>query len=138
MVNAGDLKSPGEILAGSIPALGTTYNYEKLMKPELNEKYLITTNDWFFGPDGNQYKAAFGTVNAILTDKDTLGVDTNRHSSNWYVSIGSMIIAGCQIHYAIKTDMVDFSPPDVTLEHEGKFHKDRPVNSSIFDADRFI
>ena len=55
------------------------------MKPELNKKYLITTDKWFMAPDGESYMAVFGTVTAILTDKETLGVDTNRHSSNWIV-----------------------------------------------------
>ena len=44
------------------------------MKPELNKKYLITTNDWFTAPAGEVYKSAFGTVTAIDSDQDTLGI----------------------------------------------------------------
>ena len=79
--------------------------YENL---KINENYLITTLNWFTAPDGEDYKAVFGEVTAILTDEETLGVKTNRGSTNWYVSIGNMIVAGCQIFYAIKTDKVNF------------------------------
>lgn len=69
-------------------------------------KYLITTDAFFFAPDGKQYRAAWGEV-LILPDS-VLGVKTNEKSSNWYVRVGSeqehVIIAGCQIHYAVKVD----------------------------------
>ena len=32
------------------------------------------------------------------------GIKTNRGSTNWYVVIGKMIIAGCQVHYVIQCD----------------------------------
>ncbi len=67
-------------------------------------KYLITADSWFYAPNGQQYKAVWGNVE-ILSDT-ILGVKTNARSSNWYAKIGSeenhVIIAGCQIHYAIK------------------------------------
>lgn len=67
-------------------------------------KYLITTDAWFYAPDGKQYKAAWGDVQII---EDTfLGLKTNRNSTNWFAKVGSeqkhVVIAGCQIHYAIK------------------------------------
>ena len=65
---------------------------------------LITTDNWFIAPDGQMYRAVFGAVKAIRNDEATLGVRTNAKSTNWYVEIGNMTIAGCQIHYAIKTD----------------------------------
>lgn len=69
-------------------------------------KYLITTDNWFIAPDGKQYRAAWGSVQ-ILED-GLLGVKTNRNSTNWFAKVGSddkhIIIAGCQIHYAVKTD----------------------------------
>lgn len=69
-------------------------------------KYLITTDNWFYAPDGKQYRAAWGDVQIV---EDTLlGVKTNRNSSNWFAKVGSedkhVIIAGCQIHYAIKCE----------------------------------
>jgi len=78
------------------------------MRPEIGSKYLITTDSWFFANDGNQYKAVFGEITSIRDAEDTLGVKTNARSTNWYVLIGNkdenLLIAGCQIHYAMKTD----------------------------------
>lgn len=68
-------------------------------------KYLITTDDWFFAPDGQQYKAVWGNVE-IVSDA-FLGVKTNYRSANWFAKVGTddnhVIVAGCQIHYAIKS-----------------------------------
>lgn len=69
-------------------------------------KYLITTDAWFYAPDGKQYKAAWGDVQIV---EDTfLGLKTNRNSSNWFAKVGSeqnhIVIAGCQIHYAVKCE----------------------------------
>jgi len=68
-------------------------------------KYLITTDAWFYAPDGKQYKGVWGEVEIV---SDTiLGIKTNARSSNWYAKVGSeenhVIIAGCQIHYACKS-----------------------------------
>lgn len=72
----------------------------------MEEKYLITTDNWFFAPDGKQYRCAWGKIE-ILSD-NILGVSTNRNSSNWFAKIGSdknhIIVAGCQIHYAVKCE----------------------------------
>ena len=69
-------------------------------------KYLITTDNWFFAPDGQSYKAVWGDTE-ILEDS-FLGLKTNKNSSNWYAKVGSdnnhVIIAGCQIHYAVKCE----------------------------------
>lgn len=69
-------------------------------------KYLITTDNWFYAPDGLKYRSVWGEV-AILEDS-FLGVKTNRNSSNWYAHVGSdakgIIVAGCQIHYAVRCE----------------------------------
>lgn len=69
-------------------------------------KYLISTDSWFIAPDGNDYKAVWGEVE-ILEDS-VLGVKTNSRSTNWYARVGTdenhVIIAGCQIHYAVKCE----------------------------------
>jgi hypothetical protein len=69
-----------------------------------NGRYLITADEWFYAPDGKQYRAAWGNVHIIADD--ILGVKTNRNSSNWYARIGNnekhVIIAGCQIHYSVR------------------------------------
>jgi hypothetical protein len=67
-------------------------------------KYLITTDSWFYAPDGRVYRAVWGEVEIM---EDTfLGVKTNRNSANWYAKVGAddkcVVIAGCQIHYAVR------------------------------------
>jgi len=70
----------------------------------LTGNYLISTDDWFFAPDGQQYKAVWGKAQ-VLSDEDGLGIKTNERSTNWYVFVGDdekgMIVAGCQVHYAV-------------------------------------
>jgi|SRR5690625_1629806 len=69
-------------------------------------KYLITTDNWFYAPDGKKYRAVWGDVS--LVNDDALGIKTNRNSSNWYAYIGGedkgVVVAGCQIHYAVKSN----------------------------------
>lgn len=74
---------------------------------------LVTTDNWFYGADGKQYRAVTGKLIAILTD-DVLGIRTNARSTNWYIQVGSMMIAGCQVHYAQRLD----KPLDVTTSVE--------------------
>jgi hypothetical protein len=75
-------------------------------------KHLITTDSWFYAPDGKQYRSVWGDV-AIVSD-DILGIKTNLRSSNWFAKIGSeqnyVIVAGCQIHYACRCEY----PPETT------------------------
>ena len=44
----------------------------------------------------------------LALDNSALGIKTNRNSTNWYAIVGTennhVIIAGCQIHYAVKCD----------------------------------
>lgn len=81
------------------PALSITMTN---FKP--GDRVLVTTDNWFFAPNGLEYRAVFGTVKGVHTDEATLGIKTNSRSTNWYVEIGNMVIAGCQIHYAIHTE----------------------------------
>jgi len=66
-------------------------------------KYLINTDNWFVAPDGKQYKAVWGQVQIV--NDSILGITTNRNSTNWFAMVGEgkkhVIIAGCQIHYAV-------------------------------------
>jgi hypothetical protein len=73
------------------------------VKIEIGKRYLVTTDEWFTAPNGHSYKAVFGTVHLISTTEEELGFRP-RQSANWFVSIGNMTIAGCQIHYAIRTN----------------------------------
>jgi len=105
------------------------------MHHQIGKKYLITTNNWFCAPDGRMYNAVFGTVHAVLSDEQTLGIKTNRGSTNWYVSIGSMLIAGCQVHYAIKTERFNAAPFTREIEHEGELKSSKESGPRIYNAD---
>lgn len=83
-------------------------------------KYLITTDNWFYGPDGKQYRGVWGEVEIV--DDAILGIKTNVRSSNWFAKVGTddnhVIIAGCQIHYAVKCENEPNNEPieDYSLE----------------------
>lgn len=102
------------------------------MDVNVGDKVLVTTDNWFIAPDGKQYRSVFGRVKDICDAKQTLGIDTNRNSTNWYMQVGNMILAGCQIHYAIKCDSVNTDTKD-WYEENGQ-HKERD-NSMIYCAD---
>ncbi|CZT36169.1 hypothetical protein [Rhizobium sp. 9140] len=100
------------------------------------QKYLINTDQWFFAPDGENYKAVFGTVHAVVDAEQTLGLKTNRNSTNWYVAIGDMIIAGCQIHYAMRADKFNSSPSERSeVDHNGARIAVTNAISRIYNAD---
>jgi hypothetical protein len=85
-------------------------------------KFLITTEGWFYAPDGKKYRAAWGEVE-ILED-NILGIKTNRQSTNWYARIGNndrhILIAGCQINYALKCEK---KPHANSVEEIGYTHE---------------
>jgi len=93
-------------------------------------KYLVTTDNWFYAPDGKKYRSAWGAV-AIVND-EVLGVQTNHNSTNWYAQIGTgeraMLIAGCQIHYAVRCDKCPNTDPieDVSYSSSGFSTFERP------------
>lgn len=71
-------------------------------------KYLITTDNWFIAPDGEQYRAVYG-VCYVMNTKEALGFNPT-HSTNWFVKVGDLssehiIIGGCQIHYAVRLEI---------------------------------
>jgi hypothetical protein len=73
----------------------------------IGKKVLITTQNWFYGKDGKQYKACYGTLKAIHESGKTLGFVPNRAHANWFVEVGSMIIMGCQVMYIDQADSVE-------------------------------
>jgi hypothetical protein len=84
---------------------------------KIGSTVLITTNNWFYAPNGRSYRGVFGTVKAVMDDEQTLGVKTNRNATNWYVEIGNMTIAGCQIFYAVECAS---PPPDEVKDFSEK------------------
>lgn len=92
-------------------------------------KYLITTDGWLIAPDGKQYKSVWGGV--VILEDSFLGIKTNAKATNWYAKVGSddnhVIIAGCQIHYAVRCES---KPNQIdVIELEGGFptSKDNPI-----------
>ena len=81
----------------------------ELMKIKNGQRYLVTTDMWFFGADGNVYRSAWGKV-YIETTENTLGFKPSRPSTNWFMRVGdgenSVIIAGCQIHYLVRCENI--------------------------------
>ena len=102
----------------------------------IGDKALITCLAWFYAPDGQSYNAVFGTVKAVRSSEETLGIKTNAKSTNWYIEIGDMTIAGCQVNYAIKTSKVSFCPYTVESSHEGRLVTNDAPRSRIYDADK--
>jgi hypothetical protein len=49
---------------------------------KVGQKALITTDQWFFAPNGDQYKAVYGTIKGVYDSQLTLGVKTNAKSTN--------------------------------------------------------
>lgn len=92
------------------------------------EKYLITTNNWFYGPDGESYRAAWGTCK-LRRMEDVFGFTPSRPSTNWYLEVGSpdkyVIIAGCQIHYAVRLEEKPKS------NHFNKFYTDKDTGMTL-------
>jgi hypothetical protein len=105
------------------------------MKLLINKKYLLTTDNWFMAPNGSMCNAVFGTVTAIESDSGTLGIATNRHSTNWYVIIGNMAIAGCQLHYAIQTNSCTKNNFVREVETDGQIFQCAEATSRIYFTD---
>ena len=102
---------------------------------QIGDKVLLTTFAHFFAPDGKQYRGVFGTVKGVHSSEDTLGIKTNNKSTNWYIEIGNMIIAGCQVNYAIKTKECNFERVDEFSWGENIYHEfTRPT--LIYNADQ--
>lgn len=91
----------------------------------IGDSVLVSTDNWFIAPDGKQYRAAFGVLKGIFTDSDMLGIKTNARSTNWYLQVGNLVIAGCQIHYALKTE---------TYWSDANIIDDKKVDCIIYNA----
>lgn len=77
------------------------------MQNLVGTKVLVTTEGWFYGRDGKQYKAVHGTLKGIHEASKTLGFAPNRTHANWYLEVGEMFIAGCQVMYVCACEWVD-------------------------------
>lgn len=79
------------------------------------EKYLVTADNWFVAPDGEEYRSVWGVCH-IKTTEQILGYP-QRPSTNWFLVVGEgqneVIIAGCQIHYVVKSADRPFLKPGI-------------------------
>jgi hypothetical protein len=79
------------------------------MEKFLNKKVLVTTQNWFYGSDGKQYRSVWGTLKGVHEAGKTLGFIPNRSHANWFIEIGDMVIMGCQVMYLIQCDNINTS-----------------------------
>ncbi|GEM_PF-1436746 len=101
----------------------------------IGQKYLVSVDNWFHAPDGNTYRAVFGTVHAVVDSVAVLGLRPNRHSTNWYVVIGDTVVAGCQVHYAVRAETFSPEPGFAEVDHNGVRHSVKNGMTRIYDAD---
>lgn len=94
-----------------------TITAENLINLEPGTLAAVQSDDWMFGPDGQQYRVAFGPV-SVIRAKDILGFEP-KNSANWFVQVGygdkAVLIAGCRVHYAMLTQT-------------------KPVGTHVYDA----
>jgi hypothetical protein len=103
---------------------------------EIGQKALVTVDQFFLAPDGRYYRGVFGTVKGVRTAEETLGVKPNGRSTNWYLEIGNVTVAGCQVHYAVRTEACNNAPIvedwTVSSEHGMRIYE-RP--NAVYFAD---
>lgn len=76
---------------------------------------IVTADNWFRGPDGDNYKHVLGPT-YYFEAKELMGF-VPKESANWFVVVGDVgeeshghrqVIAGCQVHYAhVVSDISD-------------------------------
>jgi len=105
------------------------------------KNYIVTTDNFFICPDGRYYGAVYGNVQ-IIDKKEALGKETmNRYDTSWYARVGTednhVIVAGCQIKYAVRTDNPNLGSCMVENLHEGQYRHDER-KSVIYDASKEV
>jgi len=100
----------------------------------IGQTILVTTENWFHAPDGRQYRAVFGKLKSVRTAECSLGIKPNGKSTNWYMEVGNMMIAGCQLHYVIRTDSFNRGAFIENSYHEGRATLIERV-CAIYDAE---
>lgn len=106
-----------------------------IMKHFIGKKVLITTQNWFYGSDGRQYRAVHGTLKAIHSVTEDLGFTPNRVHTNWTIEIGNMIIMGCQVLYVQQSDSANHDIVHDWVEDEGAPIKLLNKPSTIYKVD---
>jgi hypothetical protein len=108
------------------------------MEFQIGCRYLLTTSEWFYGPDGKKYKAVFGVVHGIHKAEEYLPAKPSRTSENWFINIGNMTIAGCQVKYGVLVDEVDCGPIRERLWNDvTKLYVEQERDSEIYDSTQY-
>lgn len=94
------------------------------MKLELTKKYLVTTKEPFVAPDGESYRAAYGTVSAIHDAPDAPPS----------VVLGRIQIDLPEIVHAVQTETVNLTPPTREIIYNGAVVKTKAAITSIYFA----
>lgn len=75
-------------------------------------KILVKVDGWAATPNGRLVNLIYGPA-FVVAAEDLLGRKPT-HSTNWFLKIGAgdefTVIAGCQVHYFTRTDIVPSSP----------------------------
>jgi len=103
----------------------------EILSIEDGKKYLVSTDNYFRAPDGENYCAAWGTCYLKKIDQ-VLGFTPIRPSTNWFLKVGSgdhyIIIAGCQIHYVMRSECPPIIKPGTYISKEtGKEHPENCI-----------
>lgn len=101
------------------------------MKDKIGKKVLVTCSAWFCCPDGTEAKAIHGTLKAIHMSESTLGFTPSRAHTNWFLEIGNMTVAGCQVLYLVESD-------DVNYSRVPNWHSDANVGIKEFERPSII
>ena len=90
------------------------------MKSFIGKKVLATSTSWFIAPDGRSYKCIYGTLHGVLSTEQELGFKPNLKHTNWFINIGKMVVAGCEILHVVQSD-------NCNLLHTNEFNTDNGV-----------
>lgn len=89
------------------------------------QNILVTVDDWFQAPDGDDYKVVYGDA-VVRKAEDILGFMPEK-SANWILDFGDVIIMGCQIHYV---SVCPGGPPNRDKGRKS-YYESKPINSIL-------
>lgn len=101
----------------------------------IDKKVLVTTQNWFYAPDGKQYRGVWGTLKAVHEAGKMLGFIPNRAHANWFIQVGALTVMGCQVMYVLDCPEKppDGDVTDFTMEAGKVISYDRPSVIYITD-----
>lgn len=106
------------------------------------KKCLVTFSNWFYAPDGQQYKAAWGIINMLIEKRTGVGFSANpvdelySKIGNNDIKIGdgdkSLIVSGSMIQFVLEChDKPKQLEGTYTLKDDSREH----INNAIYIAE---